>query len=378
MLKLIQLPGPTGERNELALHGRGVFACVSPWNFPLAIFTGQVVAALGAGNAVVAKPAEATPLVAARAVALLHEAGVPRDVLQLTPAHGPAFGAVAWQHASLGGVAFTGSTRTAQQINRALAARDGAIVPLIAETGGLNAMVVDSSALLEQVVDDVLVSGFASAGQRCSALRLLFVQEDIADRLIRLLRGAMDELVIGDPADPATDVGPVISSAARNALEQHIETMRTCAAVLHRCTLDSRHSGGHFVAPTLVELHAARQLDREAFGPVVHLVRFAAGRLAEVVESIRASGYGLTLGVQTRLDGTWQEIQHGTAIGNTYVNRSMIGAVVGTQPFGGQGLSGTGPKAGGPHYLLRFAVERCLTVNTSAAGGNSTLLGLGI
>jgi RHH-type transcriptional regulator, proline utilization regulon repressor / proline dehydrogenase / delta 1-pyrroline-5-carboxylate dehydrogenase len=374
----LSLPGPTGERNELTLHGRGVFACVSPWNFPLAIFTGQLAAALAAGNAVVAKPAEATPLVATRAVALLHAAGIPRDALQLMLARGPAFGAVAWKHDLLGGVAFTGSTRTALQIYRALAAREGAIVPLIAETGGLNAMIVDSSALLEQVVDDVLLSGFTSAGQRCSALRLLFVQEDVAERLIRLLRGAMDELVVGDPADPATDVGPVISAAARQALEQHVEALRASATVLHQCALDARHATGHFVAPTLVELRDARQLDHEAFGPVVHLVRFAAGQLPAVIQAIRASGYGLTLGVQTRLDGAWQEVQAGTAIGNTYVNRSMIGAVVGTQPFGGQGLSGTGPKAGGPHYLLRFAVERCLTVNTSAAGGNTTLLGLGI
>jgi RHH-type proline utilization regulon transcriptional repressor/proline dehydrogenase/delta 1-pyrroline-5-carboxylate dehydrogenase len=251
-------------------------------------------------------------------------------------------------------------------------------VPLIAETGGLNAMVVDSSALLEQVVDDVLLSGFASAGQRCSALRLLFVQQDVADRLVALLRGAMDELVIGDPADPATDVGPVINAAARRALEQHVESLRGSATILHQCQLDARHEAGHFVAPTLIELQRAHQLEVEAFGPIVHLVRFAGGELPAVIEAIRASGYGLTLGVQTRLDRAWQEIHAGTAVGNTYVNRSMIGAVVGTQPFGGQGLSGTGPKAGGPHYLQRFAVERCLTVNTSAAGGNTTLLGLGL
>ncbi len=372
-----RLTGPTGERNELSLHGRGVFACVSPWNFPLAIFTGQVTAALAAGNAVVAKPAESTPLVAARCVELLHEAGVPGPALQLTPARGRDFGAVAFAHEALAGVAMTGSTATAGVMHRALAARGGAIVPLIAETGGLNAMLVDSTALPEQVVDDVVSSAFLSAGQRCSALRLLFLQEDIADTVIDMLVGAMDELVIGDPADFATDVGPVITPQAASDLTEHVERMRAEARILKACRLEAPLAHGSFVAPHLVELANAAQLTQEQFGPILHVVRYAAQDLEAVLGSIRATGYGLTLGVQTRLESFWRRIFESTAIGNTYVNRNMIGAVVGVQPFGGSGLSGTGPKAGGPHYLARFAHERTLTVNTTATGGNAALLNLG-
>jgi RHH-type proline utilization regulon transcriptional repressor/proline dehydrogenase/delta 1-pyrroline-5-carboxylate dehydrogenase len=369
-----RLPGPTGERNELSLHGRGVFACISPWNFPLAIFVGQVAAALVAGNAVVAKPAAPATLVGAAAIRLLHEAGVPAGALQLVPAAGRAFGDVAFRHPALAGVALTGSTATAQAINRALAARDGPIVPLIAETGGLNAMVVDSTALPEQVVDDALASAFNAAGQRCSALRLLFVQEDVAGRVLGLLRGAMDELVIGDPSQLSTDVGPVISAAAREGLLVHLARMRAEARRVESRALDARHARGHFVAPALVELADFRQLRHEAFGPILHVARFAADQLPEVLAAIRDSGYGLTLGVQTRLASTWQAVFDGTGVGNTYVNRNMIGAVVGMQPFGGNGLSGTGPKAGGPHYLLRFANERTLTVNETATGGNVELL----
>ncbi len=372
-----RLAGPTGELNELSLHGRGVFACISPWNFPLAIFAGQVVAALAAGNSVVAKPAEPTPLIAARFVRLLHEAGVPQENVQLVPARGRVFGEVAFAHPALSGVAMTGSTATALTINRALAARDGAIVPLIAETGGLNAMIVDSTALPEQVIDDVVTSAFMSAGQRCSALRLLFLQEDIADTVIEMLAGAMDELVIGNPADLQTDVGPVITPAAADGLMRHVAKMRDQARIVKACRLHEAHSHGSFVAPHLIELHDAAQLTREEFGPILHVVRYRASGIQNVLALIRSSNYGLTLGVQTRLESFWRDIFASTAIGNTYVNRNMIGAVVGVQPFGGTGLSGTGPKAGGPHYLSRFASERTLTVNTTATGGNAALLNQG-
>ncbi len=372
-----RLVGPTGETNELSLHGRGVFACVSPWNFPLAIFTGQVAAALAAGNAVVAKPAETTPLVAARCVEILHRAGVPAAVLHLTPAQGRDFGAVAFAQPTLAGVAMTGSTATAGTIQRALAARSGAIVPLIAETGGLNAMLVDSTALPEQVVDDAVVSAFASAGQRCSALRLMFLQQDIADTVIEMLAGAMEELVIGDPQDFATDVGPVITPRAAGSLNAHLERMRREARVLKACELPDSAAHGSFVAPHLVELDDARRLTEEQFGPILHVVRYRARDLDAVLAAIRDSGYGLTLGVQTRLTSFWRRVFESTPVGNTYVNRNMIGAVVGVQPFGGCGLSGTGPKAGGPHYLPRFAHERTLTVNTTATGGNAALLNLG-
>jgi RHH-type proline utilization regulon transcriptional repressor/proline dehydrogenase/delta 1-pyrroline-5-carboxylate dehydrogenase len=372
-----RLDGPTGELNELSLHGRGVFACISPWNFPLAIFAGQVTAALAAGNTVVAKPAEPTPLVALAFVKLLHEAGVPANVLQLAPAPGRLFGQVAFAHSSLAGVAMTGSTATALNINRALAARESAIVPLIAETGGMNAMIVDSTALPEQVVDDAVTSAFMSAGQRCSAARLLFLQEEIADQVLEMIAGAMEELVIGDPADLATDVGPVITATAAEGLNRHIERMRKEARVVKSCALGEVHRFGTFVAPHLIELKSARQLVREEFGPVLHAVRYKSSQVDQLLADIRASGYGLTLGVQTRLESFWRQVFEHTAIGNTYVNRNMIGAVVGVQPFGGTGLSGTGPKAGGPHYVPRFATERTLTVNTTATGGNAALLNLG-
>jgi RHH-type proline utilization regulon transcriptional repressor/proline dehydrogenase/delta 1-pyrroline-5-carboxylate dehydrogenase len=371
------LPGPTGETNELHLRGRGVVACISPWNFPLAIFTGQVAAALAAGNAVVAKPAESTPLVALAATDLLREAGLPAGLLQTLPMAGRAFGEAALGDPRLAGVVFTGSTATAQWLNRRLAARDGAILPLVAETGGINAMIVDSTALPEQVVDDAIASAFGSAGQRCSALRLLCLQDDVADRILDMLAGAMDELVIGDPADPATDVGPVISAAAAALLDTHVAEMANAGRVLHRRVLDPALRLGTFFPPTLVEIREASALRREAFGPVLHVLRYAAPELPRLLESIRASGYGLTLGIQTRLDATRELAWRQSLAGNVYVNRGMTGAVVGVQPFGGTGLSGTGPKAGGPHYLARLATERVLTVNTTATGGNTALLGLG-
>jgi RHH-type proline utilization regulon transcriptional repressor/proline dehydrogenase/delta 1-pyrroline-5-carboxylate dehydrogenase len=371
------LVGPTGELNELSLQGRGVFACISPWNFPLAIFAGQVSAALAAGNTVLAKPAEPTPLIAQAFVDILHESGVPAQALHLVPSPGRIFGEVAFAHGALAGVAMTGSTATALTINRALAARGGAIVPLIAETGGLNAMIVDSTALPEQVVDDAVTSAFMSAGQRCSALRLMFVQDEIADQIIEMIAGAMDELIIGDPADFATDVGPVITAAAAQQLARHAERMRTEARIVKVCKLGPEHEYGSFFAPHLIELENAAQLTREEFGPMLHVVRYRSTDIARVLQSIRASGFGLTLGVQTRLESFWKQIFEGTVVGNTYINRNMIGAVVGVQPFGGTGLSGTGPKAGGPHYVARFANERTLTVNTTATGGNAALLNLG-
>ena len=369
-----ELQGPTGERNLLSLQGRGVFVCISPWNFPLAIFTGQVVAALMAGNSVVAKPAPATPLVAHAMTRILHEAGVPADVVHLTPADGPAFGQVALTHPALAGVAFTGSTATATTINRTLANRDGAIVPLIAETGGINAMVVDATALVEQVVDDAVTSAFTSAGQRCSALRVLYVQEEIADRVIEMLVGAMKTLVIGDPAELATDLGPVISESAQARLRKYVTRMRGEANLLYVCDLGRQHQMGHFFAPHLFELRSLDQVKTEEFGPVLHVARYRADQLPQVIDAIRRTGFGLTLGVHSRLESVADHVYRSLPIGNTYVNRNMIGAVVGVQPFGGQGLSGTGPKAGGPHYLLRFATERTLTINTVAIGGNVELL----
>jgi RHH-type transcriptional regulator, proline utilization regulon repressor / proline dehydrogenase / delta 1-pyrroline-5-carboxylate dehydrogenase len=370
------LPGPTGERDEIALRGRGVFACISPWNFPLAIFTGQIAAALAAGNTVVAKPAEQTPLVAAVAVRLLHQAGIPGDVLHLLTGTGEAIGAPLVGDPRVAGVVFTGSTETARQINLDLAHRLGPIVPLIAETGGQNAMIVDSSALAEQVVSDVLTSAFDSAGQRCSSLRLLYVQDDIADRLLAMLKGAMAELVVGDPALLATDVGPIIDAAARGALEQHAQRMMHESRLLYQCSLPPGTEHGTFFAPRAFEIDSAARLEREVFGPILHVVRWRGDRLDAVLDQIAATGYALTLGIQSRIDETVRYILARLHVGNSYVNRNMIGAVVGVQPFGGEGLSGTGPKAGGPRYLHRFATERTLSIDTTAAGGNAALLSL--
>jgi len=371
------LPGPTGEENSLSLHGRGVFVCISPWNFPLAIFTGQVAAALVAGNAVIAKPAEQTPLIAARAVRLFHEAGVPPEVLHLLPGDGATIGGRLVADPRTAGVAFTGSTETARIINRTLAERSGPIVPLIAETGGQNAMIVDSTALPEQVVADVITSSFQSAGQRCSALRVMFVQDGIADRLLTMLHGAAETLKLGDPALLATDVGPVIDDEAKAMLEAHAARMAREGTERFIVPMGEDCARGSFFAPRAFEIDRIGRLEREVFGPILHIVRFSAGRLDQVLDAIEATGYGLTLGVHTRIERTARQIYQRLGIGNTYVNRNMIGAVVGVQPFGGQGLSGTGPKAGGPHYLYRFATERVLTVNTTAAGGNASLVSMG-
>ena len=369
------LPGPTGELNTLCLRGRGVFACVSPWNFPLAIFTGQIAAALAAGNTVVAAPAPQTPTIAAAVVELLRASGVPQDAVGLAFG-GPSAGAAVVAHPAIAGVAFTGSTATAKRIERALAAKVGPIVPFIAETGGQNAMIVDSTALLEQVVDDVVASAFRSAGQRCSALRVLYVQEEIAERLLRMLQGAMDALIVGDPADPATDVGPVIDEAAHERLAKHIDAVRE--RVRYQCPLPKALTAGgwRFCPPTLIEIDSIAQLDAEHFGPVLHFARFQAADLPAVLAEIQNAGYGLTLGIHSRMQRRAEEVMAVVKAGNTYVNRDIVGAVVGVQPFGGEGLSGTGPKAGGPHYLPRFAVERCVTWNTAATGGNAELLRL--
>ena len=365
------LPGPTGESNVLRLHGRGVFVCISPWNFPLAIFAGQVVAALVAGNTVAAKPAEQTAVVAQHFVALLHEVGVPSDAVALLHGLGETVGAALVAHPLTAGVCFTGSTQVARLINRTLAAKDSAIVPLIAETGGLNAMVVDSTALPEQVVDAVVQSAFRSAGQRCSALRLLCVHEGIADGVIEMLRGALAELKVGDPAQLSTDVGPVIDDEAFTGISAHLQRLRTEAKLLGETPVTSTFP--RLVAPAAFEIPHIADLKTEIFGPVLHVVRWG-GDVNEVVRQINALGYGLTLGVQTRIDSRAQRVADLARIGNVYVNRNMIGAVVGVQPFGGEGLSGTGPKAGGPHYLYRFCAEQTVTVNTAAAGGNAELL----
>lgn len=400
------MPGPTGESNVLTLHGRGVFVCISPWNFPLAIFIGQVVAALVCGNAVVAKPAEQTPAIALAAVALLHEAGIPKNVLQLVCGEGEMIGAALVAAPEVAGVCFTGSTMVAKYIARALANKDGPIVPLIAETGGMNAMIVDSSALLEQACDDIITSAFGSAGQRCSSLRLLFVQEEVAQHLRDLLVGAMDELRVADPRLLTTDIGPVIDAHAQQRLQAHSVAMARIARWSHSCKIHSdvdqsrvashlspealakgdgepQRGGGlgamppselHFIAPQVFGLESPAQVTEEMFGPILHFFTYKSKELPKILSQIHGSGYGLTFGLHTRLRSKMEEILQAIPAGNRYVNRSMTGAVVGVQPFGGEGLSGTGPKAGGPHYLLRFVSERTTTINTAAIGGNLELL----
>ena len=368
------MPGPTGESDRLMRRGRGVFVCISPWNFPLAIFLGQVAAALAAGNAVVAKPAEQTPLIAFRAFELLHKAGVPLAAAQLAPGDGKV-GAVLTAHPDVAGVAFTGSTEVASAINRTLAAKKGPIVPLIAETGGINAMIADATALPEQVADDVVTSAFRSAGQRCSALRLLCLQDHVADRILEMVVGAASELELGDPREPATDIGPVIDGEAKANLDTHVAAMRAApfATIRYAGTTPGE---GTFVAPHIIELDSPARLTREVFGPILHVVRWKPSERDKLIAAIAATGYGLTLGIHSRIDETVEKIVDALPVGNVYVNRNMIGAVVGTQPFGGSGLSGTGPKAGGPDYLRRFALEQVISVNTAAAGGNASLIAM--
>jgi RHH-type transcriptional regulator, proline utilization regulon repressor / proline dehydrogenase / delta 1-pyrroline-5-carboxylate dehydrogenase len=367
------LPGPTGERNELRYRGRGVFACISPWNFPLSIFLGQVTAALAAGNAVVAKPAEQTPLIAAEAVRILHQAGVPTGALQLLPGDGKV-GAALVADRRVAGVAFTGSTEVARAINRMLAAKDAPIVPLIAETGGINPMIVDATALPEQVTDDVIASAFRSAGQRCSALRLLCLQEDVAEPVLDMIAGAARALSVGDPRELSTQVGPVIDAEAKDKLDRWIADYDSAGRVRFRWDRFKPLPAGFYVPPTIITLDRARDLREEVFGPILHVVRWRADRLDTLLDDIAGNGFGLTLGIHSRIDATAAHIAERLANGNVYVNRNMIGAVVGTQPFGGTALSGTGPKAGGPNYLKRFVTEQVVTINTSAAGGNASLL----
>jgi RHH-type proline utilization regulon transcriptional repressor/proline dehydrogenase/delta 1-pyrroline-5-carboxylate dehydrogenase len=379
IMQPVALPGPTGETNELRLTARGPWVCISPWNFPLAIFTGQVAAALATGNAVLAKPAEQTPGIAWEAVKLLHEAGVPEGALQLAHGPGDTVGAALVAAPHIAGVVFTGSTQVAKIINRALAAKDGPIVPLIAETGGINAMLVDSTALPEQVADAVVQSAFRSAGQRCSALRLLCVHEGIADHVIEMIKGAAQELVVGETADLATDVGPVIDREAFDNIQKHLQRLgqRQGAGQPRRSGTGRSGPLANLIAPAAFEVRSLADVKDEIFGPVLQVVRWGSGELKDpqaVIAQINALGYGLTLGIQTRIDSRAQALAAAAHVGNIYVNRNMIGAVVGVQPFGGEGLSGTGPKAGGPHYLYRFCAEQTVTVNTTAAGGNAALL----
>lgn len=370
------LPGPTGEQNQLSLHSIGSIVCISPWNFPLAIFLGQITASLAAGNCVIAKPASQTVLIAIRAVELLHEAGFPKDVVQLLAGKSSVVGDLLVKDHRIQGVVFTGSTETAHHINQQLASRKGSIARLIAETGGQNAMIVDSSALPEQVTQDVITSAFRSAGQRCSALRVLFLQDDIADKILTMIMGAMAELKIGNPAALSTDMGPVIDKHAKEQLNLHVEKMKRIAKHLYEVPLSPECKAGNYVSAHLIEIPSLDMLTEEVFGPILHVVRFANTELDNVIEQINHTGYGLTLGIHSRVNETIDKIINSVNVGNIYVNRNMIGAVVGVQPFGGEGLSGTGPKAGGPFYLPRLAVERTVSINTTASGGNATLMSL--
>ncbi|HEV7227546.1 bifunctional proline dehydrogenase/L-glutamate gamma-semialdehyde dehydrogenase PutA [Brevundimonas sp.] len=370
------LKGPVGEINQLVLHGRGVFACISPWNFPLAIFTGQIAAALAAGNGVLAKPAEQTPLIAAEAVRLFFKAGLPADLLALLPGRGETVGAKLTTHPLVDGVAFTGGTDTAAAINRGLANRPGPIIPFIAETGGLNGMFVDTTALKEQVIDDVILSAFGSAGQRCSALRVLYVPKDSADALIEGLKGALAAQVVADPTDPATDIGPVIDAESRKALEAHVERLNTEARIVARAELPAGADRGDLFAPTIAEIPTPDFLEREVFGPILHVHRYDPAELKTVAGKLAARGYGLTLGVHSRIEAFAEEVIRLVPAGNVYINRGVTGAVVGVQPFGGEGLSGTGPKAGGPNSLIRYASEKAISNNISAQGGDPALLNL--
>ncbi|WCR58773.1 MAG: Bifunctional protein PutA [Wolbachia endosymbiont of Ctenocephalides felis wCfeF] len=371
-----RLPGPTGEDNFIFFEGRGVFLCISPWNFPLAIFIGQIAAALASGNSVLAKPAEQTPIIAYEAIKILHEAGIPKDALHLIPGNGRYLGETLIPDNRISGVAFTGSTKTAQIINRMLASRDGPIVPFIAETGGLNAMIVDSSALLEQVTVDVLVSAFRSAGQRCSALRVLFIQEDIAEKQIKMICDAVQELKIGDPIQLSTDIGPVIDKASIDMLNKHTEKMSRDkdSSLLSKVPMNTNSHNGYFFPPYIYEIQKISQLKQEVFGPILHIIRFNKSQLNEVISDINDTGYGLTFSLQSRIQNQIDLISKKISVGNVYINRNQVGAAVGVQPFGGRGLSGTGPKAGGPHYLQRFSTEKVVSVNTTAFGGNTTLM----
>jgi RHH-type proline utilization regulon transcriptional repressor/proline dehydrogenase/delta 1-pyrroline-5-carboxylate dehydrogenase len=368
------LPGPTGESNEHYYAGRGTFLCISPWNFPLAIFLGQISAALVAGNCVLAKPAEQTSLIAGRTIELMHQAGIPGNVLHFLPGAGATIGDALLSDERLVGIVFTGSTPTAKHINRSLAQREDAIPTFIAETGGQNAMIVDSTSLPEQVVADVMDSAFSSAGQRCSALRVLYVQDDIADRVIELISGALKRFVVGNPEYYATDCGPVIDKRAQQGLLDHCKYWQDKGKLLIQAPSHDSLAKGFYVLPTVITIDSINELHKEEFGPILHICRFAADELDQVIDDINQTGYGLTLGIHSRNEVTAAYIESKVRVGNCYINRNQVGAVVGVQPFGGRGLSGTGPKAGGPNYLKRFATERVRTINTTAVGGNASLL----
>lgn len=368
------LPGPTGESNEHYYAGRGTFLCISPWNFPLAIFLGQVSAALVTGNCVLAKPAEQTSLIAGRMVELMYEAGIPRNVLQFLPGAGATMGDALLNDDRISGVSFTGSTPTAKHINITLAQREGAIPTFIAETGGQNAMIVDSTSLPEQVVADVMDSAFASAGQRCSALRVLYVQDDIADRVVELITGALQRFTVGNPAYYSTDCGPVIDQRAQQGLLNHCQHWQDQGKIVAQAPSSDYLANGFFVLPTMIEINSISELTKEEFGPILHICRFKSDQLDRVIDDINQTGFGLTLGIHSRNEATAAYIEARVRVGNCYINRNQVGAVVGVQPFGGRGLSGTGPKAGGPNYLKRFVTERVRTINTTAIGGNASLL----
>lgn len=372
--KGIFLPAPDGEENRMLLQGRGIFICISPWNFPLAIFTGQIAAALMAGNSVIAKPAEQTPLIAMKATQLMHEAGIHPNALNLLPGDGQT-GATLIEHKDVAGVAFTGSTKVAHLINRALAIKNGPIIPFIAETGGQNALISDSSALAEQLVDDVITSAFGSAGQRCSALRVLFLQQDCAEKIIEMISGAMQELRIDNPKYLSTDIGPLIETEAQEHLTRHVASLGAFAKKLGETPFDKQLAAqGYFFPPSMYEIKDMDSLTEEVFGPVLHVIRYRTSEIDDVIKMINETGYGLTLGIHTRIEEKAKKIMRSVRAGNIYLNRSIVGAIVGSQPFGGEGLSGTGPKAGGPLYLPRFATERTISTNSMASGGNASLL----
>lgn len=373
-LKLQELTGPTGEDNQFQLFPRGVILCISPWNFPLAIFLGQIIAALVAGNTVIAKPAGQTPRISMFAIDLLHKAGIPKEVVQLVIGSGSEIGDILVKDLRVNGVMLTGSTATAWHINRNLASREGPIVPLIAETGGQNVMLVDSSALPEQVVQDIVISAFGSSGQRCSCLRVLYVQEDIAEVIITMLCGAMAQLMVDSPLMLATDIGPVIDRDAYIKLQAHKQNLTKNAKLLFEVPLTPILEAQNYFPPCAFEIKSISELKEEVFGPILHVVKYKASELSKVLNDINATGYGLTMGIHSRIDDHVDYIISQVKVGNIYINRNMIGAVVGVQPFGGEGLSGTGPKAGGPNYIQRLTVERSISTNTAAVGGNASLL----
>lgn len=368
------LSSPTGEKNTLSMHPRGVFLCISPWNFPLAIFTGQIVAALVSGNSVIAKSAEQTSAIAFVAVQLMHKAGIPNDVLQLLTVSGSTIGKYVTPHPSIAGVVFTGSNNTAKVINQTLAARNGGIIPIIAETGGQNAMIVDSSALLEQVTDDVLKSSFYSAGQRCSALRVLYIQEEIYDELLAMIKGAIETLHIGNTSDFSNDIGPVIDKPAHELLSQHVENMNSKKFKIHHHSMKNNSPDSLFFYPHIIEINSINDVNDEKFGPILHIVKYKNQEINKIIDEINNYGYGLTFGVHTRIESRIEFLSSRLKVGNIYANRAMTGAQVESQPFGGENKSGTGFKAGGPHYLLKFMVERTISINTAAIGGNIELL----